>query len=66
MCDNVPQRNCDVTRENNVKLTPKTECNKVEVQLCGPEACPIVKGERICTNEIRTVRLHNSMKGFLW
>ncbi len=56
-CDNVPKRTCDVSSQTNVKLTPKTECKKEVAKVCGPETCPIVKGERICKDEIKTVRI---------
>ncbi len=37
------------------KVTPITECRQEETQVCGPEVCPIVKGERICRDVVKTV-----------
>ncbi len=38
------------------KVVPRTECNAVPKKVCGPETCPIVKGERRCRDETRHVR----------
>ena len=32
----------------NAKLSRSTECKSVPREVCGPEACPVVRGDRIC------------------
>ncbi len=51
----MPQHNCDIKKMQNVKLTPKTNCRKEVAEVCGPEACPIVKGDMVCKSEIKNV-----------
>ncbi len=52
-------RDCEIKDQKNTKLTPKTECRKEMAEVCGPEACPLVKGDRICRDEIKTVKIHS-------
>ena len=56
-CVDVPRQECSVTTETVKKKTPKTECGVKQTEVCGPEACPIVKGEKMCRNEVRTVSI---------
>ena len=44
-----------MTQQKNRLVTPKTECRKVATKVCGPEVCPIVKGERVCKVKVETV-----------
>ncbi len=55
-CDQVPRRECTLETQTSTKVTPKTECRKEAAEVCGPEVCPIVKGERRCRSEVKTVR----------
>lgn len=38
------------------KVSPRTDCRVIEIEVCGKEACPIVVGEPICKEETKTVR----------
>ena len=55
VCNKFPRRKCTIAKETHNKVTPQTDCRQVEFSLCGPEACPIVVGEPICNEEVRTV-----------
>ena len=39
-----------MTIQVNAKLSRSTECKSVPRRVCGPEACPVVRGDRICRN----------------
>ena len=56
-CISVPKQVCSVMKMSNTKLTPQTDCRQESREVCGPEACPIIKGDIICGNEIRTVNM---------
>ena len=36
-------------------MTPDTSCASEPRQVCGPELCPIVRGEDVCRDEVREV-----------
>jgi len=55
VCRTVPQQKCSISQQENRKLSRSTDCKSVPREVCGPEACPIVKGDRICRNEVKTV-----------
>ncbi len=59
-CRDVPRQECDINQKVNGKLSKTTECKSVPRKVCGPEACPIVKRDPICRNEIKTVRLEST------
>ena len=54
VCNMIPVQKCDIEDSLNAKLSKTTECKKVPREVCGPEACPIVPGPRICRDEIKT------------
>ena len=37
------------------KVVPSTDCQSLPKEVCGPETCPIVKGERICRDQVKNV-----------
>ncbi len=60
-CAEVPRRVCTLGREKARRRpvggsSPAAECQSVPVEVCGPELCPIVKGERVCRSVVRHVR----------
>ena len=54
-CMNVPRQVCSKSTGPSKKVMPKTECRSLPKDVCGPETCPIVKGDRKCRNEIKHV-----------
>ena len=55
VCRTVPRQKCELMQQVNAKLSRSTECKSVPREVCGPEACPVVRGDRICRNEVKTV-----------
>ena len=37
------------------QYTKETECTKEPREVCGPESCPLVQGEKECETETKTV-----------
>ena len=54
-CFKVPKRVCTQTKETNKKAIPHMACDARPKEVCGPEICPIVKGDRKCRDEVRHV-----------
>ncbi len=60
-CRKVSKQVCELSKETSLKAgasAPAMECDAVPVKICGPEKCPIVKGDRICRDVVRHVRAH--------
>ncbi|XP_059084787.1 uncharacterized protein LOC131881833 [Tigriopus californicus] len=53
-CRMVPRQVCQVDTVSSKKLTPEMDCRQEAREVCGPEICPIVQGERICVDELKT------------
>eukprot|EP00095_Tigriopus_kingsejongensis_P010407 maker-scaffold203_size261420-snap-gene-0.9 protein:Tk10407 transcript:maker-scaffold203_size261420-snap-gene-0.9-mRNA-1 annotation:"hypothetical protein" len=45
---------CRIEQVESTKLIPETDCHQKNMTVCGSESCPIVKGERVCTDELKT------------
>ena len=56
-----PFQMCSVMQMTSTKLTPETDCRQESKEVCGPEVCPIVKGERVCANEVKTVSVSSAL-----
>ncbi|TRY78248.1 hypothetical protein TCAL_06742 [Tigriopus californicus] len=54
-CSQVPQRICSIQHIPNVKLTHKTKCKQVNRKVCGPEVCPVVRGNEKCYTTVKSV-----------
>jgi hypothetical protein len=54
LCRDITRQDCNISVETNKKYTQKTSCDKVVREVCGPEVCPLVKGDRMCTEEVKT------------
>ena len=39
----------------NFQYTKETECKKEPREVCGPESCPLVQGDKVCNTETKTV-----------
>ncbi len=52
-CTQVSRTMCNITQEQN--MAQLTDCKKFPRLICGPETCPLVKGERTCKNKFKTV-----------
>merc|ERR1719361_566457 len=52
--EKIPRRSCTVDQETNKKYTKETECSKEPREVCGPESCPLVQGEKECETETKT------------
>lgn len=42
-------------------MTPDTGCESVPKEICGPEACPVVRGEDVCRDEVQEVRIREKI-----
>ena len=54
-CSKWPIEKCDVSKKAVTKYTPKTACNKVPVEICGPSSCPLVAGPEECYERTKTI-----------
>eukprot|EP00095_Tigriopus_kingsejongensis_P009793 maker-scaffold2076_size21391-snap-gene-0.6 protein:Tk09793 transcript:maker-scaffold2076_size21391-snap-gene-0.6-mRNA-1 annotation:"hypothetical protein" len=45
---------CRIEQVASTKLIPETDCHQKNMTVCGSESCPIVKGERVCVDELKT------------
>eukprot|EP00095_Tigriopus_kingsejongensis_P011251 maker-scaffold550_size154339-snap-gene-0.20 protein:Tk11251 transcript:maker-scaffold550_size154339-snap-gene-0.20-mRNA-1 annotation:"hypothetical protein" len=45
---------CRIEQVASTKLIPETDCHQKTMTVCGSESCPIVKGERVCIDELKT------------
>ena len=53
--EKIPRQSCTVDQETNKKYTKDTECRKEPREVCGPESCPLVQGEKECETQTKTV-----------
>ncbi|TRY61367.1 hypothetical protein TCAL_11582 [Tigriopus californicus] len=53
-CVLVPRQECTIMKMNGTRLTPETDCRQEIRKVCGSEACPLIRGPRICANELKT------------
>eukprot|EP00095_Tigriopus_kingsejongensis_P004726 snap_masked-scaffold931_size79642-processed-gene-0.8 protein:Tk04726 transcript:snap_masked-scaffold931_size79642-processed-gene-0.8-mRNA-1 annotation:"hypothetical protein" len=53
-CTKVPRQECSLMKMNSTRLTPETDCRQEIRQVCGPEACPLTRGPKICAQEVKT------------
>jgi len=53
-CELVPRQACEINQETNKKYTKETECSKEPREVCGPESCPLVQGDKVCDTETKT------------
>jgi hypothetical protein len=44
-----------VRKEERTEHMPDVQCRSIENQVCGPEKCPLEKGEEVCFDELRQV-----------
>ena len=54
-CHIVPRQVCTLVTKTSTKVHPKTECSHKENRVCGPEECPLIRGEKKCREEVKTV-----------
>lgn len=52
-CPTVPKNMCEKRNVKSTKVVPKQDCNSVPKKVCGPEVCPITKGDRKCRDEVK-------------
>eukprot|EP00095_Tigriopus_kingsejongensis_P005672 snap_masked-scaffold377_size191454-processed-gene-0.8 protein:Tk05672 transcript:snap_masked-scaffold377_size191454-processed-gene-0.8-mRNA-1 annotation:"PREDICTED: uncharacterized protein K02A2.6-like" len=45
---------CRIEQVASTKLIPETDCHQMNKTVCGSESCPILKGERVCIDELKT------------
>ena len=55
VCKSFPKQACTVVPVTKTEHVPETECKKIQTPVCGPEACPLTKGDPICFDEIKEV-----------
>eukprot|EP00095_Tigriopus_kingsejongensis_P012460 maker-scaffold1219_size54854-snap-gene-0.5 protein:Tk12460 transcript:maker-scaffold1219_size54854-snap-gene-0.5-mRNA-1 annotation:"hypothetical protein" len=53
-CTKVPRQECSLMKMNSTRLTPDTDCRQEIREVCGPEACPLTRGPKICAQQIKT------------
>jgi len=46
---------CELVSTNVTRLRPTTSCSRDQVEVCGPGACPLVKGQTQCRREKKAV-----------
>ena len=44
----IPVRKCEVVEVDTVKYSPNVQCKQDEIDVCGPEPCPLLKGDEVC------------------
>ena len=57
ICKLYPKEECEIKTETNTAYSPRTECSRVESEVCGPENCPLVKAEPLCEDKLEEVRI---------
>jgi hypothetical protein len=55
VCRKVAKQVCEVAQETNTKMSKSTDCNKRPREVCGPEVCPLTRGENSCNQEVKKV-----------
>jgi hypothetical protein len=55
VCRDVAKEVCTVSQETNTKMSKQTDCNKRPREVCGPEVCPLTRGENACNQEVKKV-----------
>jgi hypothetical protein len=57
VCRDVAKEVCTVNQETNTKMSQETDCNKRPREVCGPEVCPLTRGENDCNQEVKKVHI---------
>ena len=55
VCKSFPTQKCLIENLEETVRTPETKCVKVPVSVCGPDTCPIVQLEDVCSQELAMV-----------
>ena len=56
VCKFFPRQKCVIENSEETVRTPETKCVKVPVSVCGPDTCPIVQLEDVCSQKLAMVR----------
>lgn len=59
VCKNYPKQECKLVEQTRKEFVPEVKCRKLETQVCGPEKCPLTKGEPVCYDEMKQVSKHD-------
>merc|ERR1711936_615594 len=55
ICDKWPKQVCTTIKDRVKKVSPKTECHKVPVDICGDSECELIPGPEECYPKTETV-----------
>ena len=65
ICKDYAKQLCDVEEQTVTKRVPETKCQLHEVEVCGPEPCPLTNTEKVCSDEIKEVRVNLTLKNVI-
>lgn len=55
ICKDYPKQVCELEEQTATRTTPEIKCHSVDVEVCGPEPCPLTKKEKVCGDEVKEV-----------